>query len=97
MNVSGVELLAAATKLASHLENIDFKESEGWPWQFLNRNGLFNEVLHGKAGDADTPSVALFCEELRRIMSDKGLALSQICNAIETGMFWRSISKNTQV
>ena len=97
VNVRGVELLAAATKLATHLGYTEFTGSEGWLWRFRNRHGLFNEILHGEAGDADTASVAPFREKLRRLMSDEGLALSQIYNADETGMFWRSIPKNTQV
>ena len=32
MNVRGVKLLAAATKLASHPGYTDFKGSEGWLW-----------------------------------------------------------------
>ena len=97
VNVRGVELLAAATKLASHLEYTDFKGSEGWLWRFRNRHGLFNEIQHGEAGDADMASVAPFREKLTRLMSDEGLALSQIYNADETGMFWGSFPKNTQV
>ena len=77
-NVRGVEVLAAATKLASHLGHTDFKESEGWLWQFRNRHGLFNEIQHGKPGDAEMASMAPFREKLTRLMSDEGLALSQI-------------------
>ena len=98
VNVCGVELLAAATKLASHLGYTDFKGSEGWLWRFQNRHGLlFNEIQHGEAGDADMASMAPFPEKLTRLMSDEDLALSQIYNADETGMFWRSVPKNTQV
>ena len=97
VNVRGVELLAAATELASHLGYTNFKGSEGWLWRFRNRDRLFNEMEHGEAGDADMASVAPFREKLTRLMSDEGLALSQIYNADETGMFWRSVPKNTQV
>ena len=97
MNICGVELLAAATKLASHLGYTDFKGSEGWLWRFRNWHGLFNEIQHGEVGDADMASVAPFREKLTRLMSDEGLALSQIYNADETGMFWHSVPKNTQV
>ena len=97
VNVRGVEQLAAATKLASHLGYTSFKGSEGWLWRFRNRHGLFNKIQHGEAGDADMASVAPFREKLTRLMSDEGLALSQIYYTDETGMFWRSVPKNTQV
>ena len=96
VNVRGVNLLTAATKLAAHLGYTDFKGSEGWLWRFGNSHRLFNEVLHGEAGDADTASVAPFRKKLPRLISDESLTLSQIYNANDTGMFWRSISKNTQ-
>ena len=97
VNVRGVKLLAAATKLAYHLGYTDFNGSEGWLWRFRNRHGLFNEIQHGEVGNADMASVAPFREKLTRLMSDEGLALSQIYNADETGMFWRSVPKNIQV
>ena len=54
-------------------------------------------MLHGEAGDADTANVAPFRKKLARLMSDEGLTLFQIYNTDETGMFWCSIPKNTQV
>ena len=97
VNVRGTEILAAAGKLAAHLGFSDFKGSEGWLWRFRNRHGLFNKVLHGEAGDADESSVAPFREKIKNLVSDEGLFLSQIYNADETGIFWRSMPKNTQI
>ncbi|CAK8691374.1 unnamed protein product [Clavelina lepadiformis] len=97
VNVRGTELIAAAAKLATSLGLTDFKGSDGWLWRFRNRHGLFNEVLHGEAGDADTASVAPLREKLTKMISDAGLTLSQVYNADETGIFWRSIPKNSQV
>ena len=97
VNVRGTEILAAARKLAAHLDFSDFKGSEGWLWRFRNRHGLFNKVLHGEAGDADESSVAPFREKLKKLISDEGLSPSQIYNADETGIFWRSMPKNTQI
>ena len=34
VNVRGTEILAAARKLAAHLDFSDFKGSEGWLWRF---------------------------------------------------------------
>ena len=39
VNVRGTEILAAARKLAAHLDFSDFKGSEGWLWRFRNRHG----------------------------------------------------------
>ena len=89
--------MAAAVKLDAHLNVTDFKGSDGWPWQFQNRHGLFNQVLHGAAGDADESSLAPFYEKLRKLINNKGLLLSQAYNADETGMLWRLLPKNTQV
>ena len=38
-----------------------------------------------------------FCEKLKKLISDEGLSPSQIDNAGETGIFWRSMPKNTQI
>ena len=97
VNLHGVDLLTAATKFDAHLRYTNFKGSERLFRQFRNRHGLFNEVLHGEAGGADTASVASFRKKSARLMSDEGLTVSQIYNADETGMFWRSIPKNTQI
>ena len=42
-------------------------------------------------------SVAPFREKLKKLISDEGLSPSQIYNADETGIFWRSMPKNTQI
>ena len=65
--------------------------------RFRNRHGLFNKVLHGKVGDADKSSVAPFCENIKKLISNGGLFPSQTYNADETGIFWRSMPKNTQI
>ncbi|CAM1300043.1 Uncharacterised protein r2_g991 [Pycnogonum litorale] len=56
VNVRGVELMAAAQKLAQHM-GIEFKASTGWLWRFRNRHGVCNKVEHGEAGSADTTAV----------------------------------------
>ncbi|KAG7163426.1 Tigger transposable element-derived protein 7-like 67 [Homarus americanus] len=38
--VRGVEIQAAAVKLASHMGIENFKASDGWLWRFRNRHGI---------------------------------------------------------
>ena len=96
VNVRGTNILAAAGKLAAHLDISEFKSSEGWLWRFPNHHALFNKVLHGEAGDADESSVAPFREKLKTLIGYEGLS-SQIYNADETDISWRSMPKNTQI
>ena len=72
VNVRGNKILAAAGKFAAHLGVSDFKGNEGWLWQFRNRHGLFNKVLHGEAGDADENSVAPFVRSRKSLLVMKG-------------------------
>ena len=41
--------------------------------------------------------MAPFCEKLKKLISDEGLSPYQIYNADETGIFWCSMPKNTQI
>ncbi|KAG7155529.1 Tigger transposable element-derived protein 7-like 31, partial [Homarus americanus] len=41
--VRGVEIQAAAVKLASHMGIENFEASDGWLWRFRNRHGIFME------------------------------------------------------
>ena len=41
--------------------------------------------------------MAPFREKLKKLISDKGLSPSQIYNTDETGIFWRSMPKNTHI
>lgn len=57
MSACGVEILAAASKLANHLGIKNFKSINGWLWHFRNCHGLFNVQVCGEAADADTASI----------------------------------------
>ncbi|KAK3866774.1 hypothetical protein Pcinc_027710 [Petrolisthes cinctipes] len=93
--VRGVEILTAASKLATHLGIANFKASDGWLWRFRNRHGLFK--VRGEAGDVDTSSVEPFHQKLKTLIENEGLALSQVDNEHETGFYLRSMLKNSQV
>lgn len=97
MNVRGIEILAAARKLAQKMEIENFRGSDGWLWRFRNRHGLFNATVRGEAGDADTASIEPFRIKLDKLIQDEHLSYSQVYNGDETGFFWRSMPKNSQM
>ncbi|KAG7161901.1 Tigger transposable element-derived protein 7-like 46, partial [Homarus americanus] len=44
--VHGVEIQAAAAKLASHMGIENFEASDGWLWRFRKRHGMCNKITH---------------------------------------------------
>ncbi|XP_045104407.1 tigger transposable element-derived protein 7-like [Portunus trituberculatus] len=85
----------ACEQLSKHL-GIQFSASDGWLWRFRNRYGLRDLVVRGEAGSADTVSAEVYRVKLNELIKDEGLLMSQVYNANETGLFWRSLPKSTQ-
>ncbi|KAG7176917.1 Tigger transposable element-derived protein 7-like 5, partial [Homarus americanus] len=94
--VRGVEIQAAAAKLASHMGIENFEASDGWLWRFRNRHGMRNKITHGEAGSAPTEDIEPFRERLNDLIKSEGLLISQVYNGDETGLYWRSLPRNTQ-
>lgn len=97
VKVRAVEIASAATDLAEHLAIPNFKASDGWLWRFRKRHGLTNLKTRGEAGSADAASVEPYRLKLNDVIKKEGLLMSQLYNADETGLYWRSLPKNTQV
>ena len=95
VNVRGVDILDAAVKLAAHM-GISFSGSVGWLWRFRNRHGIRNKVVHCEAGSGDSGVVEPFRLKFQKLIKEEDLSLSQIYNADETCLFWRSLPTNTQ-
>ncbi|XP_062854201.1 tigger transposable element-derived protein 7-like [Trichomycterus rosablanca] len=99
VTVRGVEIKVVADELARHM-GIEFKASDGWLWRFRNRHGLCNTLQHAQAGSADASAnasaVELFRLKLNELIKTEDMHLSQVYNADETGLFWRSLPRNTQ-
>ncbi|KAG7159730.1 Tigger transposable element-derived protein 7-like 2, partial [Homarus americanus] len=94
--VRGVEIQAAAVKLASHMGIENFEASDGWLWRFRNRHGMCNKIMHGEAGSAPTEDIEPFRDRLNDLIKSEGLLISQVYNGNETGLYWRSLPRNTQ-
>ena len=95
VNVRGVDIVDAAVKSATHI-GIPFSGSAGWLWRFCNRNGIRNKVVYGEAGSGDSGVVEPFRPKFQKLIKEEDLSLSQIYNADETCLFWRSLSTNTR-
>lgn len=93
--VRGTEVLNAAEKFAQLQGVKDFKASEGWLFRFKRRHGLSNRKAHGEALDCDESGLEDFRQKFSDLISKEGLLLSQIYNADETGLFYRSTPTNT--
>ncbi|KAG7161849.1 Tigger transposable element-derived protein 7-like 13 [Homarus americanus] len=94
--VRGVEIQAVAVKLASHMGIENFEASDGWLWRFRNRHGMCNKITHGEAGSAPTEDIEPFRDRLNDLIKSEGLLISQVYNVDETGLYWRSLPRNTQ-
>ncbi|XP_042203529.1 tigger transposable element-derived protein 7-like [Homarus americanus] len=95
-DVRGVEIQAAAVKLSSHMGIENFEASDGWLWRFRNRHGKCNKITHGEAGSAPTEDIEPFRDRLNDLIKSEGLLISQVYNVDETGLYWRSLPRNTQ-
>lgn len=93
--VRAVELKSAAIKLANHM-NTPFKASDGWLWRFRKRHGIMNKRIYGEASSAPTEEIEPFRQNLIERINNEMLLQSQIYNADETGLYWRSVPENTQ-
>ncbi|KAG7177538.1 Tigger transposable element-derived protein 7-like 7 [Homarus americanus] len=94
--VRGVEIQAAAVKLASHMGIENFEACDGWLWRFRNRHGMCNNITHGEAGSAPTEDIEPFRDRLNDLIKSEGLLISQVYNVDESGLYWRSLPRNTQ-
>lgn len=95
VKVRGIEIMAAAAKLADHM-GVACQASTGWLWRFRNRHGIVNKLEHGEAGSADDGAVEPFRLKLNELIRKEDIHLTQLYNADETALFWRSLPKNTQ-
>lgn len=93
--VRGVEIKAAAEKLAKHM-NVTFKASDGWLFRFRHRHGIVNRRMYGESLSADTTSVEPFRKKINTLLEEESITRAQLYNADETGLFWRSLPENTQ-
>ena len=85
----------ACEQLSKHL-GIECSASDGWLWRFRNRHGLCDTQVRGEAGSADTAGAEVYRVKLNELIKKEGLLMSQVYNADETGLFWRSLPNNTQ-
>ncbi|KAG7166500.1 Tigger transposable element-derived protein 7-like 43 [Homarus americanus] len=74
----------------------NFEASDGWLWRFRNRHGMCNKITHGEAGSAPTEDIEPFRERLNDLIKSVGLLISQVYTGDETGLYWRSLPRNTQ-
>ena len=94
--VRGVDIQHAAERLAGHLGHKDFKCSDGWLWRFRRRHGIVNRAVTGEVLSADVASVEPFVNQFLDLIDDEGLQEFQLYNGDETGLFWKSLPRNTQ-
>lgn len=67
ISIRGVELQAAAERLAQRLGGTDFKVSTCWLFRFCNRHGTANRKICGENLSADDVSIEPFQEKFRKI------------------------------
>jgi hypothetical protein len=96
VGVRGVDLKAAAEKFAKHFKLQNFTCSSGWLWRFRQRHNISNRKVCGEAMSGDVESGEPFRKKLNEIIIQSGLYYPQICNAGESGPFWRGQTENMQ-
>ncbi|GBM73247.1 Jerky -like [Araneus ventricosus] len=70
-------------------ENGSFSASQGWLDKFLKRHGIRQLAIAGEKMSANKDSAKDFVERFEEMIEKENLALDQIYNANETGLFYR--------
>lgn len=94
--VRGVEIQAAAERLAKNLDINNFKASSGWLFRFRRRHNMTNKKICGESLSADDETVEPFRKKLNDILKAENILPSQLYNYDETGLFWRALPDCTQ-
>jgi hypothetical protein len=55
-----------------------------------------NKRTYGESWSAPMEEIESFRQKLTKMMVEENFLKSQICNADEAGLFWRSLSENTK-
>lgn len=91
--VSGSLLQEKAKEIATELNQLEFKASNGWLEKFKSRHNLTFANICGESNDVEQTPVNDFREKLPEIIA--GYDSKDIANCDETGLFFRSIPKKT--
>ncbi|XP_060846462.1 tigger transposable element-derived protein 7-like [Rhopalosiphum padi] len=94
--VRGVEIQAAADRLAKQLNINNFKASSGWLFRFGRRHNITNKKICGESLSADNEAVEPFRKKLNDILKAENILPSQLYNYDETGLYWRALPDSTQ-
>lgn len=95
--VSGVEIQAAADKLAKQLNINNFKASSGWLFRFRRRHNIKIKKICGESLSIDNEAVETFRKKLSDILKAENILPSQLYNYGETELYWRALPDSTQV
>jgi len=94
--VRGVEIQAAAERLAKQLDVNNFKASSGWLFRFKRRHNITNKKICGESLSIDDEIVEPFRIKLNNILKAENILPAQLYNFVETGLYWRTLPDNTQ-
>lgn len=78
-------------------EGEQFSASNGWFNRFKHRFGLRFLKVSGEKLSSDFASIEPFKKQLKDKIVEKGLKISQIYNADETGLYWKILPEHTFV
>jgi hypothetical protein len=95
--VSGPILMAKALELNKELHPGDqnFKASQGWLSKFQSRHGIRQLAIQGEKMSANKEVVESFKLNICQLIEEEGLALSQVYNCDETGLYWKALPSKT--
>lgn len=96
MAVLGVEIQAAANRLAKQLNINNFKASSGWLFRFRRRHNITNKNVCAESLSADNEAVEPFRKKLNEILKAENILPSQLYNYDETWLYWRSLPDSIQ-
>lgn len=94
--VRGVEIQAAAKRLAKNLDINNFKASSGWLFRFRRRHNMTNKKICDENLSTDNETVEPFRKKLNDILKAENILPSQLYNYGETRLFWRALPDCTQ-
>jgi len=75
----------------------EFKASKVWFDNFKKRTGIHTVVRHGEDASSNKNAAEKFVEKFKHFVDRNGFIPEQVFNCDETGLFWKKMTKMTQI
>lgn len=95
--VNGIGLKTKAMEIQKKIYDGGFNASDGWLARFKKRFGIRLLKESGEKLSSRDDLVEPFKRKLNQIIINEGLTHDEVCNADETGLYWKMLPDKTYV